>query len=73
MQFGLKDLTELPSLKEFQEIVRFDTESSGAEPAPDADTAAPDGKEPIEMPRKDQHQDNPLPDESDPASSGQAE
>jgi segregation and condensation protein B len=27
VQFGLKDLGELPSLKEFQEIGRFDTET----------------------------------------------
>jgi segregation and condensation protein B len=27
VQFGLKDLTELPSLKEFQELARFDTEN----------------------------------------------
>ena len=27
VQFGLKDLSELPSLKEFQELARFDTEN----------------------------------------------
>jgi segregation and condensation protein B len=32
VQFGLKDLAELPSLKEFQELARFDTEDS-TEPA----------------------------------------
>jgi segregation and condensation protein B len=35
VQFGLKDLTELPSLKEFQELARFDTENSEAPPAPE--------------------------------------
>ena len=34
VQFGLKDLTELPSLKEFQELARFDTENP--EPPPTA-------------------------------------
>src|SRR5437868_10616366 len=28
VQFGLKDINELPSLKEFQELARFDTEHS---------------------------------------------
>ena len=32
VQFGLKDLGELPTLKEFQELARFDTETP-AEPA----------------------------------------
>ena len=30
VQFGLKDIGELPSLKEFQELARFDTENSEA-------------------------------------------
>lgn len=35
VQFGLKDLTELPSLKEFQELARFDTENSDPPQAPE--------------------------------------
>lgn len=34
VQFGLRDLAELPTLKEFQELARFDTEPVPAEPAP---------------------------------------
>jgi segregation and condensation protein B len=34
VQFGLKDVGELPSLKEFQELARFDTEASEPEPEP---------------------------------------
>jgi segregation and condensation protein B len=33
VQFGLKDVGELPSLKEFQELARFDTESQDSPPA----------------------------------------
>jgi segregation and condensation protein B len=33
VQFGLKDVTELPSLKEFQELARFDSEAPAAESA----------------------------------------
>src|SRR5271154_2051659 len=33
VQFGLKDVGELPSLKEFQELARFDTESQDPPPA----------------------------------------
>lgn len=40
VQFGLKDLAELPSLKEFQELARFDTEGSTEADAP-AETPAP--------------------------------
>jgi segregation and condensation protein B len=32
VQFGLKDLNELPTLKEFQELGRMDTEGTGPEP-----------------------------------------
>jgi segregation and condensation protein B len=32
VQFGLKDLGELPTLKEFQELARFDTETPAEEP-----------------------------------------
>jgi segregation and condensation protein B len=34
VQFGLKDLAELPTLKEFQEIGRMDTEQEAPAPAP---------------------------------------
>jgi len=34
VQFGLKDLGELPTLKEFQELARFDTETPAEAPAP---------------------------------------
>lgn len=56
VQFGLKDLAELPTLKEFQEIGRMDTETPVeevtpiAEPplfaAPDSDPAGPDPPSP---------------------------
>jgi segregation and condensation protein B len=42
VQFGLKDLAELPSLKEFQELARFDTgnlETPEPPAVPDADPA----------------------------------
>jgi segregation and condensation protein B len=32
VQFGLRDLAELPTLKEFQELARFDTEPAAPEP-----------------------------------------
>jgi segregation and condensation protein B len=36
VQFGLKDLAELPSLKEFQELARFDTENPEPPAAPES-------------------------------------
>ncbi len=46
VQFGLKDVGELPSLKEFQELARFDTENpdvvSGSDVVPDAVPEAAD-------------------------------
>jgi segregation and condensation protein B len=36
VQFGLKDLAELPTLKEFQELARFDTANSEPPAAPEA-------------------------------------
>jgi segregation and condensation protein B len=36
VQFGLKDLTELPSLKEFQELARFDTQNPEPPAAPES-------------------------------------
>ncbi|HEX4138658.1 MAG TPA: SMC-Scp complex subunit ScpB [Bryobacteraceae bacterium] len=48
VQFGLKDLAELPSLKEFQELARFDTGNSEAPPiAPEAITQEAIAEEPI--------------------------
>jgi segregation and condensation protein B len=42
IQFGLKDLTELPSLKEFEEIRRMAfTDEISNEPLPEAEAAAP--------------------------------
>jgi len=51
VQFGLKDIGELPSLKEFQELARFDTEGGGepAEAVPaeaEAETAPAPAQEP---------------------------
>src|SRR6202030_3680653 len=43
VQFGLKDIQELPSLKEFQELARFDTENAEAPaPLPEQDPPPPD-------------------------------
>jgi segregation and condensation protein B len=39
VQFGLKDVNELPSLKEFQELARMDSEGPGTEPASDPQPA----------------------------------
>ncbi len=39
VQFGLKDLGELPSLKEFQELARMDTETPPPENPPDPEQA----------------------------------
>ena len=48
VQFGLRDLAELPTLKEFQELARFDTEPAAVEPEP---TPAPVATEdPAETP-----------------------
>jgi len=47
VQFGLKDIGELPSLKEFQELARFDTENSElAATAAGAESAQPTAPEP---------------------------
>src|SRR5579871_5902358 len=64
VQFGLKDLSELPSLKEFQELARLDTENenvdiaeapvSGSEPTPvsesESTTAPASEPEPAALP-----------------------
>jgi segregation and condensation protein B len=47
VQFGLKDLGELPTLKEFQELARFDTETP-AEPVTAAEPVTP--AEPVTEP-----------------------
>jgi hypothetical protein len=58
VQFGLKDIAELPSLKEFQELARFDTEQdepvpydqANGEPAPVAAEAVAPEAEPTPTP-----------------------
>jgi segregation and condensation protein B len=50
VQFGLKDVNELPSLKEFQELARFDTEASEPEPVPVPEQDPPPAEPPIEAP-----------------------
>jgi segregation and condensation protein B len=47
IQFGLNDVNELPSLKEFEDIRRMafgDSEPAAAEPAPDAPQPAPESE-----------------------------
>jgi segregation and condensation protein B len=61
VQFGLKDLNELPTLKEFQEIGRMDTEG-GAEPEPPVETPPEQPASPVEEPQ-------PEPSRSDPPAS----
>jgi segregation and condensation protein B len=50
VQFGLKDVGELPSLKEFQELARFDTENSDPEPAPVPEQDPPPAEPPVNDP-----------------------
>lgn len=45
VQFGLKDLAELPSLKEFQELARMDTETPEPEPQNPPAENPPDGEQ----------------------------
>ena len=59
IQFGLKDLAELPTLKEFEELGRLALNEGDPEPAPVA-TAAPE-KLPEEKPQEDK------PEEEEPA------
>ena len=70
VQFGLKDLTELPTLKEFQEIGRFDIETPAAAKEtppveslgnPASPNASPDSPPPNESP------DSPSPREEPPS------
>jgi segregation and condensation protein B len=45
VQFGLKDLSELPSVKEFEELARFATSEPESAPAPAPETAAAPAEE----------------------------
>ncbi|HXE62179.1 MAG TPA: SMC-Scp complex subunit ScpB [Bryobacteraceae bacterium] len=49
VQFGLKDIGELPTLKEFQELARLDTE----QPAVPAEPAPTQPAEPLPVPEQD--------------------
>ena len=57
VQFGLKDLTELPSLKEFEEIRRMAIDGDAPEPAPETVAAA----EPAEAAVPEAEPETPLP------------
>jgi segregation and condensation protein B len=79
VQFGLKDLGELPSLKEFQELARFDTEEAAGpdptpvpEPTPMPEQDPPPPEPPVEEPPGE---DQPLqgPDKATDNESVQAE
>ena len=71
VQFGLKDIQELPSLKEFQELARLDTENSEVpERAGPEETPLPD-KDP--EPDAPPIQEPPANDPPDSASDGQVE
>jgi segregation and condensation protein B len=50
VQFGLKDLAELPTLKEFQEIGRFDTEGQPSIPQEPPQQPPPQEKPPAALP-----------------------
>jgi len=45
VQFGLKDLSELPTLKEFQDLARFDTEPAPTESQPEPQPAPQSAQE----------------------------
>jgi segregation and condensation protein B len=53
VQFGLKDVGELPSLKEFQELARFDADQ-GPDPAPLPEEDPPPSDPPVEEPPEKQ-------------------
>jgi segregation and condensation protein B len=61
VQFGLRDLSELPTLKEFQEIGRMDTETA-PETTPPPET--PEPLAPIEEPQPEPPDSEPPPAES---------
>jgi segregation and condensation protein B len=54
VQFGLKDVGELPTLKEFQELGRFDTEDAGPDPVPEPERDPPPAEPPVEEPPEPQ-------------------
>ncbi len=64
VQFGLKDLAELPSVKEFEELARFSTSEPEAAPAaPAAPTPPPPAPEPAVAPSTRETESEP---ESEP-------
>jgi segregation and condensation protein B len=67
IQFGLKDIAELPSLKEFEEIRRmaFADSEPAAEPAPAAD-AQPSAAEPVAEPKDDAVSETPAAPDPEP-------
>ncbi len=66
VQFGLKDLAELPSLKEFQEIGRLNTgPETDAEPAP-LQEPAPDAPAPLPA-------EPPVPEQDEPKQNGEGQ
>jgi len=46
VQFGLKDLTELPTLKEFEELGRLSVSEAESEPQAEAPAEVTDAPEP---------------------------
>jgi segregation and condensation protein B len=50
IQFGLKDLAELPTLKEFEELRRLAFSDGEADAAPAAETGEPAAGQPAEAP-----------------------
>ena len=71
VQFGLKDLSELPSVKEFEELARFATsEPAAAEPAKAApESAAPEA----DAPETDSPEEGPDPKQEEPETEPVAE
>ena len=69
VQFGLKDLAELPTLKEFQEIGRLDTETPTAakenSPSDFVNVASPNQSP--DLPRPNESPDSPPPREEPPS------
>jgi segregation and condensation protein B len=64
VQFGLKDLSELPTLKEFQEIGRLDTETPDAQKGTTATSAGPES--PDNQPPENEPPDSPPPQQEPP-------
>ncbi|SRR5579884_1072743 len=71
VQFGLRDLSELPTLKEFQEIGRLDTETptavKEASPAESAASPAPPNEPPDSAPPREDPEPAEAPVEDPPA------